>query len=85
MCLSQRQVTPSEARCPSKALTRNLEHEDEFLLDAQEPSALEAQVLAPQTKYDESDAMAIDEEGRPRFAPTRDIVRKVSVTDDHGG
>ncbi|UNI15253.1 pre-rRNA-processing protein pno1 [Purpureocillium takamizusanense] len=53
------------------------ENDDEFLLDAQDAIPTEAPSAAPQDP-DGDDAMAIDEEGRPRFAPARDIVRPAS-------
>lgn len=47
--------------------------DDEFLLDAPGlPS--EPEFIGPQDESGE-EGMAIDEEGRPRFAPARDIVR----------
>lgn len=46
---------------------------EEFLLDANEPMSGDIEFIAPQ-EPEASDAMAIDEEGRPRFAPAKDIV-----------
>ncbi|KAF5020262.1 hypothetical protein F66182_7710 [Fusarium sp. NRRL 66182] len=48
------------------------DNDDEFLLDAPDALATDANVLVPVTESNE-DSMAIDEEGRPRFAPARDI------------
>lgn len=47
------------------------ENDEEFLLDA--PDALPADANAVVPVEDNEDGMAIDEEGRPRFAPARDI------------
>lgn len=59
-------------------LTFLVENEDEFLLDAGEDMSGEvALVPVPREELGE-DSMAIDEEGRPRFAPARDIVSFVA-------
>jgi hypothetical protein len=50
-----------------------LEQEDELLVDMQEANTAEPSAAAPPTAADDTD-MAIDEEGRPRFAPGKDIV-----------
>lgn len=55
-------------------LTVYLEGEYEFILDASEAVTGEGEFVSPQDP-DEDESMAIDEEGRPRFAPVRDIVR----------
>ncbi|PWI67613.1 hypothetical protein PCL_02967 [Purpureocillium lilacinum] len=47
-------------------------NDDEFLLDAQDATPSETPFVASQDPEGD-DAMAIDEEGRPRFAPARDI------------
>lgn len=47
---------------------------DEFILDASEAVTGEGEFMAPQD-HDGDESMAIDEEGRPRFAPAKDIVR----------
>ena len=50
-------------------------HENEgFLLGDGADEPIDADVVLPQVK-NTGDAMAIDEEGRPKFAPARDIVR----------
>lgn len=49
-------------------------NDEEFLLDAPDALPTDADVLVPVQESNE-DGMAIDEEGRPRFAPARDIVR----------
>ncbi|RDA82666.1 hypothetical protein CP532_0373 [Ophiocordyceps camponoti-leonardi (nom. inval.)] len=61
------------------------EDRGEFLLDPQNPSAVDPQALVLQDRED-IDMMAIDEEGRPRFAPatdtdpvTRAEIRKIPV------
>lgn len=48
------------------------EQEDELLVDMQEAST-EFGAVAPPTVAEDTD-MAIDEEGRPRFAPGKDVV-----------
>lgn len=45
--------------------------DEEFLLDAPGAEDADANVLVP---VEDSNDMQIDEEGRPRFAPARDIV-----------
>jgi RNA-binding protein PNO1 len=50
------------------------DNDDEFLLDAPDALPTDANVLVPVEESNEN-GMAIDEEGRPRFAPARDIVR----------
>ncbi|KAF5658335.1 pre-rrna-processing pno1 [Fusarium heterosporum] len=47
-------------------------NDDEFLLDAPDALSTDANVLVPVEESNEN-GMAIDEEGRPRFAPARDI------------
>lgn len=49
-------------------------NDEEFLLDAPDALPIDADVLVPVEESNEN-GMAIDEEGRPRFAPARDIVR----------
>lgn len=51
-----------------------IDNDHEFLLDAADVASADAEVIVPEAQ-DESDSMAIDEEGRPRFAPSKDIVR----------
>ena len=48
-------------------------HEDELLVDMQEANTTEPTEVAPPATADDTD-MAIDEEGRPRFAPGQDVV-----------
>jgi RNA-binding protein PNO1 len=48
------------------------EQQDELLVDMQEAS-IEPSAVAPPTAAEDTD-MAIDEEGRPRFAPGKDVV-----------
>jgi RNA-binding protein PNO1 len=48
------------------------EQEDELLVDMQEAS-VEPSAVAPPNAAEDTD-MAIDEEGRPRFAPGKDVV-----------
>jgi hypothetical protein len=50
------------------------EQDDEFLVDMQQSSTDELTAAAPPTTTEDTD-MAIDEEGRPRFAPGADVVR----------
>ena len=47
-------------------------NDEEFLLDAPDALPTDADVLVPVEESNEN-GMAIDEEGRPRFAPARDI------------
>jgi hypothetical protein len=49
------------------------DQDDEFLLDAPEAVSLETNVIQPAGGEDSE--MHIDEEGRPRFAPAKSIVR----------
>lgn len=51
-----------------------IDNDQEFLLDAADVASADAEVMVPEAQ-DEGDSMAIDEEGRPRFAPSKDIVR----------
>ncbi|KOS21015.1 Pre-rRNA-processing protein PNO1 [Escovopsis weberi] len=46
--------------------------EDEFILDATDAAITDAEGAAPQAEAGE-ETMAIDEEGRPRFAPSKDL------------
>lgn len=69
---------PSKVReetvmCDSMILTGVQDNEDEFLLDAPDAVAAEGEIFAPQDDGAD-ETMAIDEEGRPRFAPAKDIV-----------
>ena len=50
------------------------QQQDELLVDMQEAST-EPSAVAPPTAAEDTD-MAIDEEGRPRFAPGKDVVRR---------
>lgn len=59
-------------------LTRNSDNDEEFLLDAPNTLPIDANEVVPIEQG--SDDMAIDEEGRPRFAPAKDIVRFFSFT-----
>lgn len=52
-----------------------IDNDQEFLLDAADVASADAEVMVPEAQ-DEGDNMAIDEEGRPRFAPSKDIVRR---------
>lgn len=60
----------------ARALRANLllDNDQEFLLDAADVASADAEMMVPEAQ-DEGDNMAIDEEGRPRFAPSKDIVR----------
>lgn len=46
---------------------------DDFLLEAGEDEPIDMDAVLPQVKNSE-DSMAIDEEGRPKFAPAKDTV-----------
>lgn len=49
-----------------------IDNDQEFLLDAADAASAEAEVMVPEAV--DAENMAIDEEGRPRFAPSKDIV-----------
>lgn len=51
----------------------NIEGGDEFILDASDAVTGEGEFMTPQDPEGD-EPMAIDEEGRPRFAPAKDIV-----------
>lgn len=51
---------------------------EEFLLEAGGDESIDVDAVLPQVKNSE-DSMAIDEEGRPKFAPARDIVRSLTL------
>jgi RNA-binding protein PNO1 len=88
--LKKAESTPLAADVPSAAQGRfllprftltgtikansSIDNDQEFLLDAADVASADAEVMVPEAQ-DEGDNMAIDEEGRPRFAPSRDIVR----------
>jgi RNA-binding protein PNO1 len=59
---------------PETALVPAPEQDDELLLDIQDANAVDPSVVAPPTTGEDTD-MVVDEEGRPRFAPGKDIVR----------
>jgi RNA-binding protein PNO1 len=61
-----------QAPAPELVAAPALEQQDELLVDMQEASA-EPSAVAPPTAAEDTD-MAIDEEGRPRFAPGKDVV-----------
>jgi RNA-binding protein PNO1 len=74
------QPTPAPEAVPLPAP----EQEDELLVDMQEASTTEPSAVAPPTTADDTD-MAIDEEGRPRFAPGKDVVCREGLnTEDTG-
>jgi RNA-binding protein PNO1 len=71
---------PSESKrtLPMKCASSTMpdmtaDQDDEFLLDAPEAVSLETNVIQPVAGEDSE--MHIDEEGRPRFAPAKNIVR----------
>ncbi|KAL2159441.1 hypothetical protein VTH06DRAFT_2446 [Thermothelomyces fergusii] len=68
------------AAAPEPVAVPAVEQKDELLVDMQEASALEPTAVAPPTNAEDAD-MAIDEEGRPRFAPGKDVnpVRRVET------
>lgn len=89
--LKKAESTPLAADVPSAAQGRfslfgfaftgilkansHVDNDQEFLLDAADVASADAEVMVPEAQ-DEDDDMAIDEEGRPRFAPSKDIVRR---------
>lgn len=66
--LKKAESTPLVADVPSPAQ----DNDQEFLLDAADAASAEAEVMVPEA-VDAENSMAIDEEGRPRFAPSKDI------------
>ncbi|KAK4158088.1 hypothetical protein C8A00DRAFT_11139 [Chaetomidium leptoderma] len=60
------------APTPEAALVHVPEQEDELLVDMQDANTVEPSAVAPPTAAEDTD-MAIDEEGRPRFAPGKDV------------
>ncbi|KAJ4151351.1 hypothetical protein LMH87_012055 [Akanthomyces muscarius] len=61
-----------ETPLPIEATVVEQEGGDEFILDASEAVTGEGEFMAPQD-HDDDESMAVDEEGRPRFAPAKDI------------
>lgn len=61
------------AAVPEAALVPVPEQEDELLVDMQDANTVDPTAIAPPTTAEETD-MVVDEEGRPRFAPGKDIV-----------
>jgi RNA-binding protein PNO1 len=59
---------------PETALVPAPEQDDELLLDIQDANAVDPSAVAPPATGEDTD-MVVDEEGRPRFAPGKDIVR----------
>jgi hypothetical protein len=51
-----------------------VQDDQDFVLEVTEDMPVDMDAVLPQIKDDEN-AMAIDEEGRPRFAPATDTVR----------
>ncbi|KAK4041387.1 hypothetical protein C8A01DRAFT_34585 [Parachaetomium inaequale] len=60
------------AAAPEAALVPAPEQDDELLVDMQDANTVEPSAVAPPTTAEDTD-MAIDEEGRPRFAPGKDV------------
>ncbi|KAH6631553.1 hypothetical protein F5144DRAFT_571471 [Chaetomium tenue] len=60
------------AAAPEVALVPVPEQEDELLVDMQDANTVDPNAIAPPTTGEEAD-MVVDEEGRPRFAPGKDI------------
>ena len=58
---------------PETALVAAPEQEDQLLLDIQDANAVDPSAVAPPTTGEDTD-MVVDEEGRPRFAPGKDVV-----------
>ena len=58
-----------------RSLTERLDqNEDEFLLDAPDAAGVDSDPFIPE-ELDGDESMVVDEEGRPKFAPAKDIVR----------
>lgn len=74
---------------PSNVLPGEAQQDEELLLDAADlPADGDSELIlqkVPRSQEGEEDGegMAIDEEGRPRFAPGRDIVRLTSPPPPH--
>lgn len=51
------------------------DQDEELLLDAPEVAPSDLNILQPVPNGAEDTEMAVDEEGRPRFAPGKDTVR----------
>ncbi|PHH80254.1 hypothetical protein CDD80_2277 [Ophiocordyceps camponoti-rufipedis] len=69
---------------PAKESTVTSERDDEFLLEPRGRHPVQDQIVPPQQEDDaqqgdDADAMAIDEEGRPRFAPAKDMDSAIRV------
>lgn len=58
---------------------RDVVNGDDFLLDAQDDILGDESAFTPESENGD-EAMAIDEEGRPRFAPSKDIVGPCPIT-----
>jgi RNA-binding protein PNO1 len=69
--------TPVEAQVPLPAAAQ----EDDFLLDAPEAVPSDPNALQAPTGQAEDSEMVVDEEGRPRFAPGKDVdpIRKAEI------
>lgn len=55
------------------------DNDEEFLLDAPDTLPEDGSAFAVVEEGSSDDGMAIDEEGRPRFAPAKDIVRSCQM------
>ncbi|KAK3318025.1 hypothetical protein B0H66DRAFT_555998 [Apodospora peruviana] len=57
---------------PEAVPLRTQEQDDELLLDVQDANLTDATAILPQSISEDTE-MAVDEEGRPRFAPSKDV------------
>ncbi|KAK0621729.1 hypothetical protein B0T17DRAFT_641885 [Bombardia bombarda] len=57
---------------PEAVALPTADQDDEFLLDAQDVNLADPTVAEPPTNSEDTE-MAVDEEGRPRFAPGKDV------------
>lgn len=56
------------------------DNDEELLLDAPETAPSEPSAFEPASSEQDDTEMVVDEEGRPKFAPGKDVVRLTSPT-----
>lgn len=64
----------STAASENTAISIQTEQEEELILDIQDATGLTDPAAAAPPPNGEESEMVVDEEGRPRFAPGRDVV-----------
>lgn len=75
-------LKPSTETPPDNVPLPEPEHDEELLLDAPEATLLDPNVIQPPTEeLADAAEMVVDEEGRPRFAPGKDVdpLRKAEI------